>query len=355
MPNYPGKLTGRRRIVIWHNGKPREWVIEGTKRDGDEFEARKRLELKLEVPTERRAAVTFFELCEEYAVHGERHLKASTWQTRTYQIDALTTHMGGVRITELNPGLVETFKLARLEAKVTAPSINNELRILRTVLNWAKELGHPVPAFKWRRLPERGAPRPRAFTLDELQRLYAACREKAPLLLPIVVFLVNTGCRKGEAIAAEWSWIDFDSSLIRIPSNAHWQPKNGLPREVPMSDAVRAVLSGPRRDKRFVFPHLHGGPLAQFPKELWGYAVSAARLTGGPHQLRHTFASHFLANKPDMKMLSEILGHSHQRITDLYTHMLPGRLDGARNVVNIGPETMAVPEKTVGRKNTNRP
>lgn len=348
MPNYKGKRPGTRRIVLWHKGRPREWVVTGSKRDGDQFEARKRIELRVEAgPAERRVAVTFFALCEEYAVHAERHLKASTWRVRTFQIDSLTTHLGAVRVTELGPGNVEAFKAARLKDKVLASSINNELRVLQTVLKWGREMGHEVPAFTWKRLPERGKPRARAFSAPELARLFASCREKAPTLLPILVFLVNTGCRKGEAIAAEWDWMDVPVRMIRIPSNAHWQPKNGLPREVPMSDAVAAILAGPKKDRRWVFPSYFKGPLAEFPKDLWRRVTKHARLTGGPHQLRHTFASHFLQQVPDLFLLGQVLGHSHHRVTELYAHLLPGHLERARNAVNLAPETVAV---TVGRR-----
>jgi integrase len=342
MPNYPGKLPGRRRITIYWKGKQREWVIEGTKRQGDEFEARKRLELQVkDGPIERRVAVSFLALSLEYAVFAKQHLKKSTWQSRKFQIDALTTHMGDVPVSELSKPHVEAFKLKRLEDELKASSINNELRVFGTLLRWGREMGHTIPEFRWSRLPERGKPRVKAFTSLEIERIWTACRAKAPSLLPILVFLLNTGCRKGEALAAEWDWMDFDAGMIRIPSNEHWQPKNGLPREVPMSDAVRALLSGikarPKRDKRYVFEHRFGGPLAQFPKELWGYVMKEARLSGGPHQLRHTFASHFLAATKDIKLLAEVLGHSQTRVTELYAHLLPGHLERARNAVNIAP------------------
>ena len=350
MPNYKGKRPGTRRIVLWTKGARREWVVQGTKADGDRFEAQRRLELRVEAgPAERRVAATFFELCEEYAVHAEAHLKASTWRVRTYQIDALTTHVGAVRVTEFGPGNVEAFKLARLRDKVMASSVNNELRVLKTVLGWGRDMGHQIPLFNWKRLPERGNPRARAFTAPELERLWASCRSEAPTLLPLLLFLVNTGCRKGEGIAAEWSWIDFDAAMIRIPSNAAWQPKNGKPREVPMSDSVRAILTGKRKDKRWVFPSFFGGALTEFPKDLWRRVTKHAKLTGGPHQLRHTFASHFLQQVPDLFLLAQVLGHSHHRVTELYAHLLPGHLDRARNAVNLAFQTVAATVVRAGR------
>lgn len=347
MPNYKGKRPGTRRIVIWTKGRSQEWIVRGSKADGDAFEAKKRVELRSQAgASERRVAVSFFELCAEYAVHAEQHLKASTWKVRVFQIDALTTLLGSVRLPELNPGKIDAYKRARLEDKLLASSVNNELRVLRTVLRWGREMGHEVPDLRWKRLPERGTPRARAFNRDELSRIFDSCRRVAPTLMPMLVFLVNTGCRQGEAVAAEWDWVDLGEAMLRIPSNEHWQPKNGKPREVPVSDALRAVLVGPRRHSRWVFPTVYKKQFRSFPKELWERVVKDAGLSGGAHQLRHTFASHFLSATRDLFLLAQVLGHSHHRVTELYAHLLPGHLDRARNAVNLSPETMAV---TVGR------
>jgi integrase len=157
------------------------------------------------------------------------------------------------------------------------------------------------------------------------------------------VFLANTGCRKGEGIAAEWSWLDVERGLVRIPVTEFWRPKSGRPREVPLSNAVRAVLAGPRRHDRFLFPARHGGRYACFPEEAWRLARDRAGLVGGPHTLRHTYASHFLAAVPDMFLLAQVLGHSHTRISELYAHLLPNHLERAKNAVDLAPKTMALP------------
>lgn len=351
MPNYKARRPGRRRVVLWAKGKRHEWIIQGGKAEADDFEARKRLELRVAGPTERRVAGTFSDLSEEYAVHAEQHLKSSTWRkVRIYQLATLGEHFGSLRLPELGPPAIAAFKLARLKDKVTASSVNNELRVLRAVLNWGREMGHAIPQFKWAPLPVRGSPRVRAFSCAELERLWAACRSRCPELLPMLVFLVNTGCRKGEALACEWSWVDFEAGMIRIPSNEVWQPKSGKPREVPISDAVRAVLSGPRRHKRWVFPNQRGGRFVDFPKDIWWEITEAAELTGGPHQLRHTFASHFLQAEPDLFLLAQVLGHSHGRVTEIYAHLLPSHLERARNRVNLSPGTVAVAVAAGGKR-----
>jgi integrase len=353
MPNYPGRRRGTRRVVIWSSGKPLEWVFEGSKADGDKFEARKRLELAAREGA-RRAVPRFSKLCEEYALHAEQHLKASTWRVRLFQLTNLIEFFGQKLADEISVPMVDAYKAHRRatissrgpqagKGKVEPSTVNAELRVLRTIFTWATDAGYQMPKLKWKKLPVRGEGRARAFTADELERLYGACRRTgSPALLPIVIFMVNTGCRKGEAIEARWDWVDLAADLLRIPSTKYWQPKNGKPREVPLSDAVKALLAGPRKHPTHLFPSIRKKPLNRFPKELWAVATEAAGLTGGPHQLRHTYASHFLQSVPDLPLLGKVMGHSTQKVTELYAHLLPGHLERARNAVNIGPKTMAV-------------
>lgn len=335
MGNYPGKRKGTRRIVIWAQGRPREWVIRGTKADGERFEARKRLEMA-EGAVSQRSAVGFSTLCRAYLVHAETHLKLSTWKVRRYVVATIMEHFGERKVDSLTPLMVEGLKQTRL-AKVSAYAVNNDLRALSAVCAYGRRMGHPIPKFTVQLLPERGHGRVRTWSLEELDRIFSGAVEKAPLMLPMLVFLANTGCRKGEAIAAEWSWVDLKAGLIRIPATDYWQPKSGRPREVPISDALRVVLEEPPRSNRWLFPNRSKRRFKNFPHLVWQKALKASKVKGNPHMFRHTFASMFLQRQPDLFLLAEILGHSSTKITELYAHLLPGHLERARNAVNVAP------------------
>ncbi|MHC2251219.1 integrase [Bradyrhizobium embrapense] len=60
------------------------------------------------------------------------------------------------------------------------------------------------------------------------------------------------------------------------------------------------------------------------------------------HDLRHTHATHMLANGVHPKIASERLGHSKVGITlDLYSHVIPGMQEGAAAMVDAALKAAA--------------
>lgn len=127
--------------------------------------------------------------------------------------------------------------------------------------------------------------------------------------------------------------------MIEVWPGEGRQPKNGKPREVPISDSLMPFLKGERRSERWVFPSSTGERYAEWPKLQFDRARRAAGLVGGPHVCRHTFASHFLKVRPDLFLLASVMGHSDITVTKLYSHLLPDHLARARNAVNFAPLT----------------
>lgn len=205
---------------------------------------------------------------------------------------------------------------------------------MRRVFNYARELGTSVNGDFVTFLSETEQ-RVKIWNKKQVKALLDAVASESPEILPLVMYLVNTGCRRGEALALKWEHVDLKRRLISIEPNDEWQPKNGKPRDVSISDAMLPFLKAPRLSKVWVFPSRSGERYAHWPKLQFDRARKKAGLIGGPHHLRHVYASNFLQKQPDLKLLAEVLGHSDTAVTRLYTHLMPEHLKRAKNAVNI--------------------
>jgi hypothetical protein len=160
-----------------------------------------------------------------------------------------------------------------------------------------------------------------------------------------VSFLANTGSRRGEAIALTWEDVDLERRMIRYWPSAEWQPKSGEPRDVPINDALLPWLQAPHGSDKWVFPSARKGPdgklqpFTYWPQRKFDRARTHAKLAGGPHTLRQTYATHFLATTPDLFLLGRVLGHSSARVTELYSHLLPDAMTRAAQAVSF-PTTL---------------
>lgn len=178
---------------------------------------------------------------------------------------------------------MEDFKLARRATKVSARTVNAELASLQAILSYARRIGVPCsePTFAFLRAVKSKRAKP--WSHEELARLFRAAQEEAPFLVPLSTFLVNTGCRKTEALHVTWEHIDFERGLVRIWPSAEWRPKDDEPREIPMSDTLRAMLRSLERRSPYVCPSSAGQRHASWPKRSFDRVRTLAGRTGGPH------------------------------------------------------------------------
>ena len=175
---------------------------------------------------------------------------------------------------------------------------------------------------------------------DEVSRLLNAFSPRAsePLELRnrlILELLYSSGLRVSEAAKLPMMAVDFDEELIRVVG------KGSKTRIVPVGKPAlrllkryiteaRPELAGERgAAESALFLSNHGRPLDR--ERVWQVVKIAAVRSGirkniYPHILRHSFASHMLANGADLRSIQELLGHSDISTTEIYTHVETGRL-----------------------------
>lgn len=162
------------------------------------------------------------------------------------------------------------------------------------------------------------------------------------------LLLANTGLRAGEAIALRWDNIDLDKGFIHVKQNASVvkcrdgkenkyqvvittvKTKTGN-RIVPCNEkALQALRALQEYQKSH---HIHsdyvdcndkGELLSQqtLPKILKAILKAADVPYRSVHSFRHTFATNLIQAGVDVKVVSQLLGHSSVKITyDTYVHM----------------------------------
>ncbi|PDV97206.1 tyrosine recombinase [Candidatus Chloroploca asiatica] len=168
------------------------------------------------------------------------------------------------------------------------------------------------------------------FQVDELLELplrsssSEGLRDKAMLEL-----LYATGMRVGELVALELDDLSLEARTIRCAG------RGGRERVLPLNDtafvAIEEYLDNARSQltrsdgvrATALFVNHRGKRLTRqgFWLILKGYAEELGLYDLTPHTLRHSFASHMLANGADLREVQERLGHASLATTQIYAIM----------------------------------
>jgi integrase len=363
MPIYPRPDRGPEvwTLQVSARGQRVTRLFHGTRTQAKDAEAQLRVEVGAGRKISASAVPTLSRFCvDDYKPTARVALGSTTYRNREYQLASLMHFLGHLRLDKIGTREIADFVQARRTDGIGDTTIADDLKVLKRVLSFAvsqKRLG-VLPEFPTVR-PKARPGRVKFWTDDEVRRLLDASKNAAPRLYAVLVFLLNTGCRKTEAIRTRWAGVDFKAGTIWIDpvkddeAELDWQPKDAEAREVPMSPTLRRILERLPRNGPYVFPTEAGTPYVFFPQRDFDAARDAAGLEGGPHTTRHTYASHFLAAGGDMFRLAKILGQEQSRVTEIYSHLLPGRVAAAASLVDFGGPARKPSPKKASRKASN--
>jgi integrase len=216
------------------------------------------------------------------------------------------------------------------------------LSMMKDAMEWQYLASNPLARFKPMKEPEVHFD---YWTASEIRQFLDGSR--ADPLQPLYIVALNTGMRRGELCALKWDRVDFiQNQLIVSRSLTRYglseTTKSGKKRYVPINPIVRDTLTKLMREQRgeFVFCDEKGQPLnAHHIYRDFHRSQKRAGFTKliRFHDLRHTFASHFMMNDGNIYDLQKILGHSTLEMTQRYAHMSPDHLAEAIKIVSFGP------------------
>ncbi|MEI6972214.1 MAG: site-specific tyrosine recombinase XerD [bacterium] len=179
--------------------------------------------------------------------------------------------------------------------------------------------------------PSIGRILPTVLTYKEVERLLVAPAGDGNYALrdrAILEMMYATGMRVSECANLKLDDIHFDSGYIRCYG------KGNKVRIVPFGETARARLEqyiskarpalAREAAGRHVFLTRRGSAFGR--KGLWKLVKDFSRRAGitrsvSPHTLRHSFASHLLANGAPLRVIQEMLGHADISTTQIYTHV----------------------------------
>lgn len=216
-------------------------------------------------------------------------------------------------------------------SRLTSPSeVTHELSALRAAINWAERAGLPIGKgpHVFRRLSRTDrkgvfpAEVPNPPTVLSDVDVEALCEAMTAPYARLTRFLYRTGMRLGEALALRWDCV-FDRETV--PHVLLPRTKGGRPRIVPLSGEALAILRECPRTGDYAFTGSEGGRLQNVPRA-WRTARSEAELPKARlHDLRHSFASHFIEAGGDVAALRDICGWRDLTVPSRYVHAAPLR------------------------------
>lgn len=277
---------------------------------------------------------------------GERRLAANTLEAYTRDVGQflsfLTAHLAGpprlADLKALSTTDIRAFMAARRNTGAGSRTLARGIAGIHSLIRFLEKSGEAngaaLRAIRPPR-PKKTLPKPLApsaardviaaeNSLDE--EPWIAARNAAVLTL-----LYGAGLRISEALSLRRSEAPRgESDALRI------RGKGGKERIVPVLPAVSAAITGYLKSCPFspgpnapLFLGARGGPLnprvIQRAMEKMRSALGLPD-TATPHALRHSFATHLLANGGDLRTIQELLGHASLSTTQIYTGVDTERL-----------------------------
>ncbi len=243
----------------------------------------------------------------------------------------IVEHFGKMYITEIKAPEINLFINMLIRKGYYKKTVATHKNILNMIFTYAILNGYltynPVSDI---RLPNNLPKKPRLMPKTEEIKIVNEHHEGFDLL---PFFLLNTGCRKSEALAITDKDIDYKENIIRIrnhvihdgnrPVYEEVLKTDAAEREIILLDKVKAAI--PKGFKGFLFSMNNDGkePLSKGAFDnRWKKYCNQYNVNITAHQLRHGYATMLFEAGIDIKDAQELMGHSDINLTrQIYTHI----------------------------------
>jgi len=271
----------------------------------------------------------------------ERGLSPNTRSAYASDLQSFTGWLQGRSIATLNAvkrGHILDYLMDQKEGGLKTSSLSRRLVTIKVFFRFLQQenllttnVSEAMDSPRlWKILPD-------TLSYKEVERLLTAPPAKSRFYLrdrALLETFYASGLRVSEVAGLRVEDVHFDAGYVRCIG------KGNKERVVPIGEsarsALRAYLEGLRpqlveRDPQATALFLTQASKAISRKTLWVMIKKYAHIAGitkriSPHTMRHSFASHLLANGAPLRVIQEMLGHADIATTQIYTHIDPARL-----------------------------
>ncbi|OVE75451.1 hypothetical protein BVX98_07615, partial [bacterium F11] len=275
------------------------------------------------VPKSKKDQTPFDKFVDEYFnVYASSNM-VNPNQNEIYRLKQLKNYFGSKSISEITNKDIEEWR-SKLLPELQPSTLNRILTTLKSIFSKAVEWGkiESSPAIKIKKLREENE-RVRFLSDREAKTLLESSSLR---LQDFIVMALNTGMRKANLIGLRWEDIDFQNDVIHV-----LKTKSGKAYEVPINNTVRRLIKGKANIKN------DGKVLdTRNLKREWETTIQTSGIKNCRiHDLRHTFASSLAMKGVDLFTISQLLGHSDIKSTQIYAHLAPNHKKIAVNMISF--------------------
>lgn len=304
--------------------------------------------------------LTISEYFERWIKAKEREVKETTIRTNKILfkiasgivIDRNGNTFGNLKIADIEKQNILDIRENMIQAGKSTRTVNDTVSLIKGVLQCAVDADriitwNPAAGIKRIRRTEPAARDTyhRALTIEETKAFFKAAKERESWYYNLYCFLIDTGCRCGEAGAIQNS--DISGKVIHVSKTVtrtaegtyrigdEAKTKAGT-RDIPIRPLARQAIDSQREINRLLNNGITGinDTLFKSPR---GYLLSdtvvnqdIARICKAAgiekftaHAFRDTFATRCVESGMQPKTLQEIMGHTDIAMTmNLYAHVM---------------------------------
>lgn len=289
--------------------------------------------------------LTFKELMNKFIKHKELHREYSTVITIKTAHNKFT-HLDDMKVIDISKADTQHCVDLMVKEGLAVNTIKINISRIKTAFNYAIEdieIIEKNPCDKITIPDKKNKQKIKALTKAQLNDLFNKTKE--PMFKLMSMLAGTCGLRIGEIMGLTWDDIDLKNSTLTV--NKQWKiikeweygmgdvKRKKSNRTVPIPEITLNEIKTYKKlypihtSKRIFYSRINnsnvGISLSNVYKKL-GYDVTI-------HDLRHTYATHLIANGLDFKTVAQLMGHDVQETIKTYSHVTDDMIEKATSVI----------------------